>query len=161
MSTLQIRFPQSPADQAWLTDLWREEWGGETMISRGQTYRLSDLQPLIAWAGGNRVGLATYYISGDACELISLNAQVTGKGVGTALLATLENVARQDGCRRVWLITSNDNVDALRFYQQRGYRLTALHLNAVDEARKLKPSIPLIGHNGIPIHDEWEMTKPL
>jgi len=161
MSRLQVRSPQTPEDQTWLARLWREEWGGETMVSRGHIYHLEALTPLIAWDGPHRVGLATFYIAGDACEIMSLNATASGKGVGSTLLAAVEETARQAACQRVWLITSNDNVDALRFYQRRGYRLTAIHLNAIDQARKLKPTIPQVGNHGIPLHDEWELTKLL
>jgi hypothetical protein len=31
----------------------------------------------------------------------------------------------------------------------------------VDEARRLKPSIPLVGDHGIPVHDELELELPL
>ncbi|MFZ5817061.1 MAG: GNAT family N-acetyltransferase [Bacillota bacterium] len=161
MTALAIRPPHTQEDWEWVTALWREEWGGEVMVTRGQLYRLSDLQALVAWDGGDRVGLATYLLHGDSCELMSLNALTGRKGVGTALLAAVEEVARQHHCRRLWLITSNDNLDALRFYQRRGYRLTAVHVGAIDQARALKPTIPLIGHHGIPIRDELELAKEL
>lgn len=161
MSDLRIRPPQTEADRTWLTDLWREEWGGEVMVTRGKTYRVHDLEALIAWDGDQRVGLATYFIHGESCELMSLNALTQGKGVGTALLEAVEAAARQAGCTRLWLITSNDNLDAVKFYQRRGYRLVAVHLGAIDEARKIKPTIPVTGFFDIPIHDEWELSKPL
>jgi GNAT superfamily N-acetyltransferase len=93
--------------------------------------------------------------------LTSLNAVAAGKGVGSALLAAVENAVRAAGACRLWLITTNDNVDALRFYQRRGFRLTRLHAGAVDEARRLKPTIPAIGEYGIPIHDEIVLEKAL
>jgi hypothetical protein len=65
------------------------------------------------------------------------------------------------GRGRLWLITSNDNLNAIRFYQRRGMRLTAVHRGAIDEARQIKPSIPLIGEHGIPIHDELELELRL
>jgi hypothetical protein len=40
-------------------------------------------------------------------------------------------------------------------------RLVAVHRGGVDEARRLKPSIPLIGEHGIPIHDELEFEREL
>lgn len=161
MTPLHIAHPRTDADRGWLTAVWREEWGGDVMVTRGRTYHLNELSALIAWDGAQRVGLATYFTHGDACELMSLNALAQRKGVGTALLAAVEEASWQAGCTRVWLITSNDNLDALKFYQRRGYRLVAVHAGAIDEARRIKPTIPLTGYYEIPIHDELELSKTL
>ncbi|HET8627512.1 MAG TPA: GNAT family N-acetyltransferase [Thermomicrobiales bacterium] len=159
--TPRIAPPLDAGDRAWLVALWREAWGGETMVAGGRTLRLDRLTALLAWAGAARVGAATYVVEGDDCELVSLNAVAAGRGVGTALLAAVEAAARAAGCRRVRLITTNDNLDALGFYQRRGYRLVALRPGAVDEARHLKPTIPAVGEHGIPLHDELELAKML
>ncbi|MCF8564637.1 GNAT family N-acetyltransferase [Alicyclobacillus tolerans] len=92
---------------------------------------------------------------------MSINSTVDGFGVGTALISFVEQIANYSKMRRIWLITSNDNLDALRFYQRRGYRITAISPNAIDEARKLKPTIPQVGYYDIPIHDELELEKLL
>lgn len=60
---------------------------------------------------------------------------------------------------RIWLITTNDNLNALGFYQKRGFRIKAVYPGAVDEARRIKPEIPLAASNGIPIRDEIELEK--
>jgi ribosomal protein S18 acetylase RimI-like enzyme len=67
----------------------------------------------------------------------------------------------QAGCRRVWLITTNDNLEALGFYQKRGFVLAALHRNAMAETRRFKPNIPLIGMGGIPLRDELELERKI
>ena len=90
-----------------------------------------------------------------------MNAIEERKGIGTALLDEIESLAKQKNCKRLWLITTNDNVDALRFYQKRGYEIKAVHPHAIEESRKIKPQIPLIGNYGIPIRDEIEMDKLL
>lgn len=131
------------------------------MVTRGRVHRFQDLQVLVAWSGDQRVGLATYRIDGPDAELMSLNATAEGQGAGTALLQAVEGAAAAAGCRRLWLITTNDNLEALRFYQRRGYRLAALYPGAVDQARRLKPAIPLLGNHGIPLHDELELEKAL
>lgn len=157
--TIRIAPPTNTEDRAWLARLWAEEWGGETMVSRGRLHRLADLDALIAWDGAARVGAATYHLDGGGVELTSINATRPGAGVGSALLTAIEQAAREAGAGRLWLITTNDNLDALRFYQRRGYRLTALHPSAVDEARTLKPGIPPLGNHGIPLRDELELAK--
>jgi len=160
-ASLRITTTVTDTDKAWLADLWVREWGGESMITRGKVHHLSEMAALIAWDGEQRVGAATYRLAEDGCELMSLNALAGGKGVGTALLRACEEQARLAGCRRVWLIISNDNLDALRFYQRRGYHLAAVYPGAIDEARKLKPSIPEVGYHGIAVRDEIELEKVL
>jgi ribosomal protein S18 acetylase RimI-like enzyme len=106
----------------------------------------------------------TYVVDRDRaqCEVLTLHAVQQWRGVGTALLQLVEQLAAEQGCRRLWLITTNDNVDALRFYQRRGFRLAALHRGAVDDCRaQLKPEIPTVGDYGIPLHDELELDKQL
>lgn len=117
---------------------------------------------LLAVAGERVVGVLTYVIAGDSCEVLTLHVEDRRQGLGTALLGEAQRVATAAGCRRLWLITTNDNLDALRFYQRRGMRLAALHAGAVDESRaRLKPDIPPIGEYGIPLRDELELELEL
>ncbi len=83
------------------------------------------------------------------------------QGIGSALLKAAEGIAQAHHCTRIWLVTTNDNLNALRFYQKRGYRITGVHPDAVTEARKLKPYIPTIGEFGIPLRDEIELEKKI
>jgi ribosomal protein S18 acetylase RimI-like enzyme len=104
---------------------------------------------------GSLAGMLTYVVDGDSCEILTLHVAEQWTGVGTALIAAVERKAR-----RLWLLTTNDNVDALRFYQRRGFRLARLRPGAVDESRAtLKPEIPEIGEYGIPIRDELILEK--
>jgi ribosomal protein S18 acetylase RimI-like enzyme len=96
-----------------------------------------------------------------SCEVISIDALEEGRGIGSALLLAVVYAAGSAGCRRVWLITTNDNVNALRFYQKRGFRLVALYPDAVTASRRIKPEIPLVGNDGIPLRDELELEKLL
>jgi GNAT superfamily N-acetyltransferase len=117
---------------------------------------------LVAERGGTLAGVLTYVVDGRACEVLTLHAAERHGGVGTALLRAAEELAHHAGCTRLWLITTNDNVDALRFYQRRGFRLAALHPGAVDESRRrLKPDIPRVGDHGIDLRDELELDKVL
>jgi ribosomal protein S18 acetylase RimI-like enzyme len=93
--------------------------------------------------------------------LVTINAFVDGLGVGGALVDAVADQARGLGCRRLWLITTNDNTRALRFYQRHGFRLVAVHTGAIAESRRLKPGISLIGNDGIPIRDELELERDL
>lgn len=155
--------PNHDGDRPWAARRLRERWGGETVVSRGVVHRPAELPGFVAVRDdGTRAGLATYRIDGDACELVTIDADAPGAGVGEALLEAVAAAARAAGCTRLWLITTNDNLTALRFYQRRGLRLVALHAGAVEEARRtLKSSIPEHGEHGIPVRDELELSLEL
>jgi len=112
------------------------------------------------------IGLLTWLVDGDgvAAEVraVAVEAGFRGRGVGRALLDGAASALRQRGVRRVWLITTNENLSALALYQKAGYRLSALHAGAIDEIRRtFKPSIPVIASNGIGVHDELELELEL
>ncbi|MNN86607.1 Acetyltransferase (GNAT) family protein [compost metagenome] len=90
------------------------------------------------------------------CEIVSLDSRQENLGAGTKLIELVNREAARLGCSKVWLITSNDNTRAIRFYQKRGFDMVAVHREAITEARKLKPSIPLLGYDGIPVRHEVE-----
>lgn len=130
---------------------------------RGELVRPIEFPALVAEdEGGSILGLLSYAPAADGgeCEVLTLHVTHQCQGVGTGLLAELERRAARHGWRRLWLVTTNDNVDALRFYLRRGFVLAALHVGAVDLSRaQLKPEIPLVGEYGIRIRDEIELEK--
>jgi len=128
----------------------------------GELVESTDHPALLVWSEEEVVGVATYVINGDDCELLTLHARSRFQGTGTALLTAVQAVARRAGCTRLRVVTTNDNVDALRFYQRRGFRLARLRPGAVDENRvELKPEIPTSGAYGIPLRDEVELHLDL
>lgn len=153
--------PLTPGDAAWAEAAEREAWHGDAVARRGELVAFGPLPGMVAWDDGRRVGLARYAVRGEACELVSIFVLEEGRGAGRALLAAVRDAARSAGCRFVWLITTNDNVRALRFYQRFGFDLAALHHGAVAEARRLKPSIPKCGADGIPLAHELELRLEL
>ncbi len=152
---------KTAADHPWLEAFLRGRWGDPVIVDRGERHNLLELPALIAEQDGARRGLLTYQVEPARWQITSLDAVPPRLGTGTRLIETISQRAAEAGCRRLWLITTNDNVDALRFYQRRGFALVAVHARAVDEARRLKPSIPLVGNYGIPIRDELEMELRL
>ena len=134
-----------------------EQWGSVTQVRRGRAYRADELPGFAAIQDDKPAGLITYNINGEQCEITSLNSLVEGVGIGTGLIDAVKNAANSSKCKRLWLITTNDNTPALRLYQKRGFLLVAVYPNALEESRKLKPEIPLTGIDGIPIRDEIEL----
>ncbi len=153
--------PAGDGDREWIARVLETRWGSAEIVSRGRRHGADRLPAFVAEVSGARNGLATYWLDDDEAELVSLDALQPRQGIGSALLAAVIDVAREHGCRRLRAITTNDNLDAIRFYQRRGLRLVAVHSNAVDAARAIKPQILDVGHFGIPLHDEIELATNL
>lgn len=149
------------SDRPWVVRTLTEHWLSPKSVSRGRVHDADRAPGFLAEHNGRPIGLVTYCIEGDQCEVLTLNSLCEGIGVGAALLEEVAGTARRAGCRRVWLITTNDNLPAIRFYQRRGWRLAAVHPKALEESRRLKPEIPLVGIDGIPLRDEIEFELEL
>ena len=145
----------------WIRSVLCERWGSPEIVSRGCIHHADTLPGFIAFEEETPVGLVTYHLCDDACEVVTLDAFVSGKGIGSRLVDAVVQFARVNQCFRVWLVTTNDNTGAIRFYQKIGFERVAIHIGAIVEARKLKPSIPETGYNGIPIRDEIEFQITL
>ncbi len=153
--------PLDKDDRNWVARILKEYWGSVKIVTRGRIHYADELPGFIAMQEDKPVGLAIYRIEGDECEIIAMNSLVKRIGIGSALLNAVKTAAVSSKCKRLWLVTTNDNIEALRFYQKRGLVLTALHRNALDQARRLKPEIPLVGIDGIPLRDEIELEMLL
>jgi ribosomal protein S18 acetylase RimI-like enzyme len=147
----------SPEHRKWARGLVREHWGSEKIVTRGKVHDTARLSGFVATVRREPVGLATYRIHGGECEVVSLDSLLEGIGIGSALLAAVAEEARSRKCRRLWLITTNDNLDAVHFYQKRGLHLVAVHKDALEVTRRMKPTLPEIGIDGIPLRDEIEL----
>ncbi|HEX7541129.1 MAG TPA: GNAT family N-acetyltransferase [Anaerolineales bacterium] len=156
MPVFQIR-PLTPVDCDWVNHFLVTEWGAEIVVVHHETFRPADLPGFTAFVGEEPVGLLTYNIAGNDCEIVTLNSWHERLGVGTALFEAARQVASRAGCGWLFLVTTNNNLYALRFYQKRGFVLSTVRINAITESRKLKPQIPLMDQDGLPIRDEIEL----
>jgi N-acetylglutamate synthase-like GNAT family acetyltransferase len=147
----------TPADRDWIGEIL-DDVSARRVARNGELVEAFDHPMLIAETDEGPAGVLTYIVRDDTCEILTLHAIKQWRGAGTALIARVRSVAAEAGCHRLWLVTTNDNVDALRFYQRRGFRLVVLRPGAVDDARRrLKPGIPEIGDHAIPLRDELEL----
>lgn len=152
----------TPDDRTRVIELLCKNWGTPEIVSRGKIHDASALPGFVAISDSEEIlGLITLHPENDACEVVTLDAFVQGQGVGKSLLNAGIHFSKSRSLRRLWLITTNDNVNALGFYQKAGMRITKVHIGAIDESRKLKPQIPLVADNGIPIKDEIELEMQL
>jgi len=149
--------PLSAADRDWIDQAMVAEWGARIVVVHATVYRPAELPGFAAEAMAEVAGLLTYHIENQACEIVTLNSWREGLGVGTALIEAVKGVAVRQKCRRLWLVTTNDNTPALRFYQKHGFVIAAVHIDAVASDRRIKTEIPLTGLDGIPIRDEIEL----
>jgi GNAT superfamily N-acetyltransferase len=153
--------PLGDGDRAWVRQFVADELAADFLIVHGMTFYPHDLPGFVARQGNDLIGLATYHIDSVSCEVVSLHSFKSSLGVGTALIEAVRQSAINAGCNRLWVITTNDNLNALGFYQRRGFSLVKVNRNALDATRKLKPKLPLIGMNNIPLRDELELEMAL
>lgn len=147
-------------NQTEVISFFTDHWGSSEMVISTGVFKCDELDGFVFKHDKNKmIGLVTYVIRDDECEIISLDSLQEGKGIGSSLLEAVEQLAKQKGCSHMTLITTNDNLNALRFYQKRGYKIIEVYPNAVQKAREMKPSIPLLGYNDIPLNDELKLHK--
>lgn len=152
---IEIR-PKEKKDDPWLKEIMTKAWGSETVVA-SKSFNTLELPGFIAEINGKNLGVLIYNIARNKLEIVSLNSTEEGKGVGSGLIEKGKELTKEMKLKSVWLVTSNDNIDALKFYQRRGFRITKVYPNAIDKARKLKPNIPKIGNYGIPLRDALEL----
>ena len=138
-----------------------DNWFSTDMSIRGKIIDGTKLDGFLLQENETIIGLITYTFFEDICEIVSLDSKKENIGIGSALLKEIEKVAIDRNCKKMRLITTNDNLRALQFYQKRGYYLTKLYPNAMEEVRKVKPDVPELGENDIPLRDEIELEKNL
>lgn len=138
-----------------------ERWGSDRMVSGGRVWSFEKLDGFTAVWNGKIAGAVTDRFGDGACEVVSLDSALKNRGIGTALLDAAVRAARKNGCRRVFLLTTNDNTRALRFCQKRGFDIAGFFRNSIETSRKIKPEIPLTGNDGIPVRHEIELDLPL
>lgn len=150
-------------DREWIRRWLVFQWGAEVVISHDEVFHPADLPGFIAVDNitQEQIGLVTYHFDGKDCEIITLDSLREGIGIGSALIEAVKDHATKVGCSRLFLVTTNDNIYSLRFYQKRGFKLVKINVGAADRAREKKPEIPKTGYFGIPIHDEVELEYKL
>jgi len=155
--------PLDASDLQAATTLLDAELGGRLQARLGEVHDVLGAPGIGAWDEEQLVGVATYDIDGDRAELaaIAVSSDHRLRGIGSQLVDAVASAVQSKGGRELWLVTTNDNLDALRLYQRRGFELAELHRGGVDRSRALKPGIPLLGEYGIPLRDELVLARNL
>lgn len=140
-----------------VNDFIINHWYTLEMVVRGESIDLGNADGFFFMQNEKISGLITYRYVDAYIEILSLDSMHEKQGIGTALLNRVIDKARKENISSIKLITTNDNMLALRFYQKRGFNMINLYCNAVDLAREKKPEIPLLGNDNIPIKHEIEL----
>jgi DNA-3-methyladenine glycosylase I len=161
MKEIKIRKIKS-ADTDWIKEIFIQYWGGDFVVSRGKVHKIEEFNGVyIAEQQSKKIGLITYKSINTELEITGLISKDEKRGIGTALVNSVITLAKQEGIKRICLVTTNDNLNALSFWQKRGFQIVKVYPNAMENTRRLKPAIPLIGENGIPLRDEIELEMLL
>lgn len=136
-------------------------WFSTDMIVCGERIDMTGADGIAAFDGVELLGLIMFRFRGAVCDLLSLNSLAERRGVGAELIRLAAAAARENGCTKLVVVTTNDNIDAIRFYQKRGFDLVRLHHDSLSAARRIKPEIPLIGEHGISLRHELEFELDL
>jgi ribosomal protein S18 acetylase RimI-like enzyme len=139
-----------------INTLIKDRWFTTEMVILGEIVDMTAVEGVAAMDGEEIVGLVTYRVKDGVFEITSLDSLREDLGIGTAMLEKVIAIAKARPCLKIIVTTTNDNIHAIRFYQQRGFDLVRLHHDSIKQARVLKPEIPMIGQNGIPIEHELE-----
>lgn len=162
MTESKVEFEIRPiTDRAFLDQLLRLRWSGGALMLRGKIVHPKDVEALAAYHDGRLAGVATWRLEGPVIYLATLNNITEQRGVGVALLEAVMKLGRRKGSALLRVIVTNDNLNALGFYQRRGFRIVAVYPGAIDTIRTLLPNIPTMGANRIPIRDEIELEIDL
>ncbi|MFW9836728.1 MAG: GNAT family N-acetyltransferase [Candidatus Thorarchaeota archaeon] len=147
------------SDREWIEDVLCGSWGSTRIVTRGVVHHADQLPGFVALTNGKRSGLLTYSVSKNLLEIITLEAKREREGIGSALVNAAIERAEILRCSKIRVVTTNDNTPALQFYKALGFKIVAVRKGAINESRKLKPEIPLIGVNGVQITDEIELER--
>jgi len=151
--------PMIPDDQKRVLKIVEQFWEDATIVIHDDLFHPHDLQGIKATANGEIVGILHYHIKDNVCEIITLASLSQGIGVGSSLLDAVESLAASNYCHKLRVTTTNDNLHALGFYQRRGFQLVRLRPKQLEKSRLIKPNIPLVGDNKIPLRDELVLEK--
>jgi GNAT superfamily N-acetyltransferase len=143
-------------DRGWMEEALTGLWGSVWAARKGELVDCRGLTGYVAVRDGRRVGLVTTARREDEVEVVTLQVEEEGRGTGRALMESVLDQGRQSGARRIWLVTTNDNRRAIEFYGRWGMTLVRVISNGVSASRRVKPEIPMVGQNGVPVRDELE-----
>lgn len=157
LETLDYKICEIDADlREKVQSILDDSWSSPYLAINGKLWDSRTMPGVAAVCDDDVLGYLLWEFHDDECEIMVLESVAQNIGIASALIEQVKQAAKASGMSKVIVQTSNDNIHAFRFYQRRGFTIRNVRVGAMDAARKLKPSIPLIGKDGIPLRDEIE-----
>ncbi|MET1411964.1 GNAT family N-acetyltransferase [Roseibium sp. HPY-6] len=153
--------PTEERDYDAVRQLLTDRWTAPEIMLDNEVFDAPRLPGYVAFDGDDLVGLVTLIKRDGEWEILTLDSINRWGGVGSQLLDAVVTEARSQNVPRLTVRTSNDNLDAFRFYQRRGFRFERIGQGVIDKEREQKPGIPLRGDYGIEIRDEVLFARAL
>jgi N-acetylglutamate synthase-like GNAT family acetyltransferase len=152
----------SKTDFEWIKELYARTWSGDICVSRGKVQKVDDFTGgFVAETGGQKTGFITYIVTGPEVEITGIVSLKEKSGIGTVMVKAVIDLAKKQKLQKVCLVTTNDNLNGIGFWQKRGFKLVKVYPGSMEFVRKIKPAVPIIGENGIPLRDELELEMIL
>jgi len=160
MPSITLREIKS-TDQEWIKKISLDLWNSVKIVSQHKIYYTDKLSGILALYQDTRAGLLLYSIDQPTLNIISLNTLFENIGIGSKLIERIEKIGIKKKLKKVRVTTTNDNIDALRFYQAKGFQIIKVNVDIMNKYRKLKPELPKLGFYNIEIRDEFVLEKAL
>mgnify|MGYP001056520304 CR=1 FL=1 len=128
------------------------------ILLRGAAINLTNEPAIGAFNGDQLVGLGVYKLQGDICELLFLGSTTPHQRIGMRILDLIRQKSRENGCKKISLVLSNDRLTEMAYYQKRGFDMVRIYHNSLkhlsnDTGRK--------GQDGIAVLHEIEFEADL
>ncbi len=131
--------------------------GDDALVIGGKAHTASEMTLKAAFSPDGRLGgVACYRMTGMVALLGAIVVMDGGRGMGTALFNAVADEARAQKMKRLRAITTNDNFEAMAFFQKRGMRFMSMFPGGVDAYRAFKPGLREPGFHGISCRDVFE-----
>ena len=154
------RAPKAKSDEPAVAEFLRHRLS-DAVARLWRLERALDDPALLVEESETLAGVLTYALAVDRCEILTLHAAERGRGVGTALVAAVERIAHDHGCRRLWVLTTTTTSTRCASIIAAASALPISSWCDRGGARKPKPEIPHCGDHDIPIRDELILEKLL
>lgn len=132
----------------------KTNWGSTSIVYSGMVYDLNTLKGIALKNNDIIVSILFYQVINKELNIILLESFVKRKGFGRIILQKIKEISKGNKYKRIIVTTTNDNIDAIKFYQLNEFDIIEVKFNAVDLSRKIKPEIPSVGNYGIKIKHE-------
>lgn len=150
------------SDVPFLSRFLQKRWGTDVLAMGGRVYKLTDVEAMGAYDEDDElVGVAIFAMKPTALFLLSLDALRPNQGVASRMIEALVAEGRRRGAKRLRVMTTNVNYEGMRFYQRRGFRMTALYPGALDALRAFAPTLKTPGADGVAARDILELEIDL